>query len=66
MSRVEELEQAVRNLPPHELAEFRRWFAEFDAALWDAQIESDARSGRLDHLAKEALATYKQGKVREL
>ncbi len=32
MTTVESLEQVVSNLLPQELAEFRRWFAEFDAA----------------------------------
>jgi predicted transcriptional regulator len=42
MDTVRSIEQAVENLPPDELAEFRRWFAEFDAANWDARIEADA------------------------
>ena len=29
---------AVEQLPPDELAKFRRWFAQFDADAWDAQI----------------------------
>ena len=39
MGKVKLIEQAVEALPPSELAEFRRWFAEFDAAAWDKQIE---------------------------
>lgn len=66
MSRVEEIERAIQNLPPDELAELRQWFAEFDNALWDAQIEDDAKAGRLDLLAQQARAAYKQGKIREL
>lgn len=66
MSAVEALEMAVQRLPPADLAEFRRWFAEFDAAAWDAQIDSDAAAGKLDALAEEALADYRNGKFREL
>jgi hypothetical protein len=66
MSSVETLEKAVESLPREELAEFRRWFTEFDAAAWDAQIETDATAGRLDALAAEALAEYKEGKAREI
>ncbi len=55
MSRVDVLEQAVRSLKPDELAAFRRWFAEFDGAVWDAQIEADVKAGRLDALAERAL-----------
>jgi hypothetical protein len=66
MGTVRSIEQAVENLPPDELAEFRRWFAEFDAANWDAQIEADAAAGKLDALAAEALAEYRKGGAREV
>jgi hypothetical protein len=42
-------------LSPEELAEFRAWFLEFDAAAWDRQFEQDAAAGQLDGLAEEAL-----------
>lgn len=60
------IEQAIRDLRPEELAEFRQWFAEFDHALWDAQIEADAKAGRLDALARQARAAYDRGETREL
>ena len=66
MGNVKSIEMAVEALPPSELAEFRRWFAEFDAAAWDRQIEQDAAAGRLDQLAAEALADYSAGAGREL
>ncbi len=54
----------------HDLAELwdglRAWFVEFDARVWDAQIEADAKAGKLDGLVAEALADYKAGKAREL
>jgi hypothetical protein len=58
MSRVESLQQEIRKLSPQELAELRAWFLEYDAELWDRQIEEDARAGRLDHLGKEAFHFY--------
>ena len=66
MSELEELEKRIRNLPPDELAKFRAWFVEFDHLMWDRQIESDAKAGKLDHLVNEALADYKTGKVRKI
>ena len=66
MSTVETIEKAVRGLTPSELAIFRRWFAEFDATAWDAQIEADAASGKLESLAQEALAEYRNGTAREI
>lgn len=66
MTTVQAIEQAVQKLPTEELAEFRRWFVQFDEAAWDAQIEADAAAGRLDALAAEALADYRSGKATEL
>lgn len=66
MGNVKSIEKTVESLPPSELAEFRRWFAEFDAAAWDKQIEQDAVSGKLDGLAAEALADSRAGSAREL
>lgn len=55
MSTVEKLKEAIRQLSPEELAAFRAWFAEFDAAVWDQKFEEDVAAGRLDQLAEEAL-----------
>ena len=66
MSTIETIEKAVRGLTSSELAIFRRWFAEFDATAWDAQIEADAASGKLESLAQEALAEYRNGTAREI
>ena len=66
MDKVKEIEEAVRQLPEAELVAFRRWFAKFDAAAWDAQIERDASSGKLNVLAEEAMAEYHAGKSQEL
>jgi hypothetical protein len=53
MSTVEEIEDALRRLSSEELAAFRAWFAQMDAAAWDRQIEEDVAAGRLDVLAEE-------------
>lgn len=66
MSELEELEKRIRKLSPQDLAKFRAWFAEFDHALWDRQIESDAKSGKLDRVASEALGDYKAGKAKKI
>jgi hypothetical protein len=60
MSTVQEIKDAVQQLPPDELAAFRAWFAEFDAAAWDRQFEADVAAGRLEKLADEALTEYDQ------
>jgi len=66
MSELEKLEEHIERLSPEELKKFRAWFAEFDARVWDAQIEADSKAGKLDALAAEALAEHKAGKTREL
>jgi hypothetical protein len=66
MTSIKAIEQAVQQLPAHDLAEFRLWFAQFDEFAWDAQIEADANAGKLDALAAEALAEYHNGTAREL
>ena len=66
MSELEELERRIRNLAPEDLAKFRAWFAKFDHALWDRQIEADAKSGKLDSLLNEARADYKAGKAKKI
>jgi hypothetical protein len=63
---VEEIENAIRELSGADLAAFRQWFAEFDAAAWDRQIEQDAAAGRLDALANEALDDFRAGRSTEL
>jgi hypothetical protein len=66
MSKVDSIEQEVKALTPTELAAFRRWFVEFDAQVWDRQIEEDVQKGKLDKLAEEALAAHRAGKSKEL
>ena len=58
MSKVDKLEQQVQALSPEELAQFREWFLEFDWAVWDAQLERDARAGKLAAAAENALREH--------
>jgi len=66
MGKVEAIEKQIESLAPEELAAFRRWFHDFDADAWDRQLEADARTGKLDALADEALQAYKSGKCTEI
>ena len=54
----------VQKLPPAEVFELGRWLREYEAQLWDQQIETDIRSGKLDQLGQEALAELRAGKTR--
>ena len=66
MSTMEEIKESLLQLSPKELAAFRSWFAEFDAGLWDRQLEQDAAAGRLDQLAEEALEDLRGGRCTDL
>ena len=66
MTQVEKLERTVEQLSPEELATFRSWFFEFDAAAWDRQIEIDGEAGKLDRLAQSAIDEHGAGKTRRI
>jgi hypothetical protein len=66
MRTVEEIEKALSELPADQLAEFRVWFETFDAARFDERIDQDAKAGRLDRLAEQAIADFRAGRAREL
>ncbi len=59
---LEELEDTISHLPPDELAKFREWFLDFDAAQFDKRIATDANAGRLDSLGDAALRDHAAGK----
>jgi hypothetical protein len=65
MPELKALEKAVEALDPSALAEFRRWFAEFDAAAWDRQL-ADLSAGKLDALLTEAEDDYRSQPHRSL
>jgi hypothetical protein len=66
MGKVENIERQIKDLSPQEMAELREWFAVFDAEAWDRQFEADVRAGKLDALAREALAAHAAGKTKKL
>jgi hypothetical protein len=66
MGAVEKLELLIKSLSPEELAKFREWFADFDAQIWDRQIQSDAAAGKLDRLIDESMADHRANKTRPL
>jgi hypothetical protein len=63
---TEDIEKAVEQLAPRELARFRAWFEAFDAEQFDAAIARDISAGKLDAHADEALAAHRSGRSRDL
>jgi hypothetical protein len=66
MSPLEAIERQIEQLSPEELAKLREWFANYDAAVWDRQFETDVHAGKLDSLAERALRAHAAGQSTEL
>ena len=66
MTKLETLEKAIVELSDEERAKLRAFLDELEADLWDAQIERDAKAGKLDKLIEEARADFAAGRSRKL
>lgn len=66
MTKLETILEAAKNLSAEEVAKLRAFLDELDADLWDAQIERDAKAGKLDKIEARALENLKAGRVRDL
>ena len=66
MTTVADITGVVKRLPRKDLAPFRKWFAEYDAAVWDRQLESDVDGGRLAGLVRAAERDYRAGRTKLL
>jgi hypothetical protein len=63
---IKEIESAIAQLPPAEVAELAKWFEEFQAQVWDEQLEQDVKAGRLDGLIEQAEQEFEQGQCEPL
>jgi hypothetical protein len=63
---VKQLESAIAQLRPTELAELAAWFDEFRAKAWDKQIQCDLEAGRLDAVIRQAEQEFEAGRCRPL
>ena len=50
MSALTEFQEAITQLSPSEQQQLAHWFEEELEDAWDAQIEEDVKSGKLDVL----------------
>ena len=66
MQNAKDIERAIESLPKSELNEFRAWFAQYDAEIWDAKIEEHTLSGKLDRLGKDALRAHRNKDTKEI
>lgn len=58
---IKEIESAISQLPPSDFVELAKWFEEFQAKVWDEQLERDVNAGRFDALLKQAEHDFEQG-----
>ena len=66
MTKVQAIEEQIKMLSPHELAELREWLEEHDWAEWDRQIERDSAAGKVEKLFTKARADHVAGKSTKL
>jgi hypothetical protein len=66
MAKLEEIEAAVEKLSPADLKRFRAWLDELEERLFDDKIERDAKAGKLDKLAAQAIAQDDAGATSDL
>jgi len=60
-----EIKSAVDELSPSELTELAAFIRKRDNAEWDAQIQEDATTGKLDFLFEEAEQERAAGTLRD-
>ena len=63
---ITEIESAITQLPPKEIAELVAWLQDYHETVWDKQIEDDLETGRLDKLLAEVDKEHHAGSARPL
>jgi len=64
MTKVQEIESAVKSLDPKGLKAFRSWFNAYDEKIWDEKIIRDQKNENspIAKLARKALIAHRRGK----
>lgn len=66
MTQVERIQSDIQALPKPEFIALRDWLIELDWSQWDAEIERDSESGKLDFLLEEALSAKSDKSLMDL
>lgn len=66
VAKLEEIQNAVSDLPKGDYDRFREWFIERDWQVWDSQVEADSQAGKFDLMIASALSEKEDGKLKEL
>jgi hypothetical protein len=63
---MQDLQHSVEHLTKEELDQFSKWFEEYMADQWDAQIERDAKAGKFDSILKRVHEDFEAGRCTPL
>ncbi len=66
MTKLENIQASIATLDSSEIAKLRAWLDDLNERLFDEKIERDAKAGKLDKLAAQALADHAAGLSRKL
>lgn len=70
MTKLETIQKAITDLSSElsaaDFTKLRAFLDEIEADLWDAQIERDAKAGKLDKAEERALENYRTGRFKDL
>jgi hypothetical protein len=58
---VTEIQAAIIELTGDDLADLMNWLEDYQAKLWDKQIDEDLQAGRLDAVLAEVDQEYEAG-----
>jgi len=64
--RLEDIKAAIQRLPAQEFHTLASWIADYEQERWDAEIENDLKSGKLDKLIKSAIDDIQSGEFKDI
>lgn len=66
LNTVQEIEHAIAELTPEQLAELYAWLDQYDPQPIDVRLQNDLAAGRLDNAIARALDDEKHGRTEPL
>ena len=66
MTMLMQIEEEIKGLPQNEFSKLREWFSRYDSEIWDKQISTDSKIGKLDNLAEQAIRDYRNNTYKAL
>lgn len=66
MTILPEIEAAIKQLPESDVRQLSVWLQGYLDEMWDRQIETDLKSGKLDKLIAKAEADIAANRVRDI